>query len=237
MYTLLLIGNDIDSLMKNKDYFKKIGYRVVTLRMMGEALNKVKAINADCIILDLMESGLDRLSICQRLTHLTDCPIIVLSYCDSEEAKEQIILSGADDYIVKPYSMNELTIRVVANVRRYQRTKKQSDILLFPPIEIDLKEHIVSYEGDRLYLTNQEYQIFSYLVRNMNRVITFEELGKEIWGSYRIQDQRVIMVCISRLRKKLSSYLGLNEMIETIWAKGYQFTYCQRKEQRKESLS
>ena len=166
----------------------------------------------------------DGYRVCQIIRSFSDCPIIFLSGKSSEEDKITGLLTGADDYIVKPYSLRELKARIDVILRRTNAQKNTDEnTLVFGNLQIRKLEHKAYYRGIDLELTNREYDLLLFLAEHPNREVTFEDLGKHLFGSYSETDRRAIMVNVSRLRKKMSIDFALENMIETVWAKGYQF--------------
>ena len=131
---------------------------------------------------------------------------------------------GADDYVVKPYSLRELSARIQVQIRRHNESASNSKtILSYPPLKLDLAKHKAFYNDQEILLSNREYELLYLLVSNPNQVMTFEDIGNSIFECYTESDRRTIMVTASRLRKKFESYVGLSDIIETVWSKGYLF--------------
>ena len=130
--------------------------------------------------------------------------------------------SGADDYLEKPCSLPEMKARIMANIRRsrsYDSTTKKT----FGSLSIDEISHKVLWQNEEIALSKREYQLLILLIERKENLVTFEEIGKEMFGSYTPDDRRVVMVQVSRLRKKLDLYTKAVEIIETVWSKGYKF--------------
>ena len=133
-------------------------------------------------------------------------------------------MCGADDYMVKPYSLRELEARIRVNIRRHKGDKNKSDtIIRYEPLKIDITAHKVFCNEEEIVLSNREYELLYYLITNAGRVVTFQEIGEKIWGVYSESDRRSIMVNASRLRKRLEAYAELANIIETVWGQGYLF--------------
>ena len=135
------------------------------------------------------------------------------------------LMTGADDYIVKPYSIRELKVRIDVILRRTSNsTPVQSDnVLTFGNLTINKLEHKAYYRGEDMSLANREYEVLLYLATHPNKEVTFEELGTALFGAYMDSDRRSVMVNVSRLRKKMTIDFELENMIETVWSKGYKF--------------
>lgn len=224
MYELLLIDNDTEMLDRNRKYFEQNRFIVNTAENAQKGLIIIKNTQPDCIILDLMMSNIDGLSACRKYRSITKAPIIFLTEKSSEHDKLKAFELGADDYLEKPFSLKELNARIMANIRRSQSYCIPSQ-LHFGLLNIHITEHTASYNGKIIPLSNREYDLLYLLASKPNSLITFEEIGYHIWGSYNESDRRSVMVHISRLRKKLESYDHLETLIETVWSKGYRFNF------------
>ncbi len=224
MPTLLLIDDDKEVLTINSKYFKQLHYEVKAVTNARSALTLLKSFSPDCIVMDVMMPGMDGFKACTKIKEMCSSPIIFLTGKDSEDDKIQGLLLGADDYMVKPYSLRELEVRIQVLIRRYQNTPTaKSNILEYPPLRLDLTKHKAYYLDEEISLSNKEYDLLNLLAGTPNHVFTFEEIGNSIWNSYLESDRKTIMVTASRLRKKLDTYPGLSHFIETVWSQGYQF--------------
>lgn len=221
MSKLLLVDDDIDVLTVNKKYFTKEGYEVKVAINAVNAIQLLKTFSADCIILDIMMPGLNGFDACKQIRAITHSPIIFLSGCASEKDTIKGLLIGGDDYIIKPYSLKELSARIQVQIRRTAKAYEKSTTISYPPLFIDLVGHKALYNDEDIPLSNREYELLYLLATKPNHTVTFEDIGKAMWGTYSETDRRTIMVTASRLRKKLEDYIGLSELIETVWSKGY----------------
>ena len=225
MATLLLIDDDIEVLKLNQKYLTQEGFTVYISSDPKKGIAGAKKVNPDCILLDIMMPGMDGFQVCQELRKFTSAPIIFLTGKDTEDDKINGLMTGADDYIVKPYSIREVKARIDVLLRRFVREApaENANVLTFQNLSIDKLAHKAMYKGEDLGLANREYEVLLYLATNPNREITFEELGTALFGSYQESDRRSVMVNVSRLRKKFEGIYELENMIETVWSKGYKF--------------
>ncbi|MEE1008138.1 MAG: response regulator transcription factor [Agathobacter sp.] len=226
MANLLLIDDDKEVLAVNAKYFSQNGFDVKYAENAINGLKILKTWKADCILLDIMMPGMDGFEACKRIRKITNAPIIILSGRTSEDDKVNGLIYGADDYVIKPYSLRELNARIHVQIRRSKEAlalKASSNTISYPPITMDLAQHKVYYDDEELSLSNREYELMHILIKKPNTPVTFEEIGNELFGSYVETDRRTIMVTASRLRKKLQEYDEMNELIETVWSKGYLF--------------
>lgn len=225
MHTVLLIDDDVEVLELNAKFLKNKGYQVVLAPNAVAGRKAIEKKQIDCIVLDVMMPKIDGFTACKEFRKLVDVPIIFLTGRTSEEDKVKGLLLGADDYIVKPYSLNELAVRILVNIRRYKALNQSATKVSYPPLSIDLTLHKAYFEEEEIPLSNREFELLFFLVNHKNQAVTFQEIGEKLWGSYSEVDRRSIMVNASRLRKKLDGYPGLSNMIETVWSKGYKFVY------------
>lgn len=226
MYSILLVDDDKEVLSINLKYFKQLNYDVHTAFNAQSAIKMLKDYTPDCIVMDVMMPGIDGFTACERIKTTCKAPIIFLTGKDSEDDKIHGLLLGADDYMIKPYSLRELEARIQVLIRRYQATSNETtnNTLCFPPLTIDVSRHKTFFEeNEEISLSNKEFDFLYLLASSPNRIYTFEEIGQEIWGGYLESDRKTIMVTASRLRKKLAVYPQMEDMIETVWSKGYQF--------------
>ena len=226
MSVIVMVDDDTEVLELNKKYLLKEGFTVFTASNPLKSLEIINQVKPDCILLDIMMPGMDGFQLCQKIRNFSSAPIIFLTGKSSEDDKINGLQFGADDYIVKPYSLRELKARIDVLIRRFSSPRapvRNENVLTFRGLTIDRLEHQVSFKGEDLQLTNREYDLLIYLASHPNQDVTYEELGTMLFGSYQPDDRRIVMVNISRLRKKFSAYYEIENMIETVWSKGYRF--------------
>lgn len=222
MSLLMLIDDDIDVLDLNKSYFEKEGFEVVTFDRVRDAVKALSSLSPDCILLDIMMPELDGLSALPMIKERTSAPVIFLTGKDTDDDKVSGLLLGADDYVVKPYSLKELSARITVQLRK-RKEVKNNNVIYYPPLKIDLINHKIFCNDEEIPLSNREFELLYLLASHPGKIIAFEEIGLSIWKIYQETDRRSIMVMASRLRKKLESYNGLSNLIETSYGKGYKF--------------
>lgn len=225
MAKILLVDDDSEVLEINKKYLSREGFTVFTADTPQEGIACALQHKPDCILLDIMMPGMDGYEVCRRIRSFSTVPILFLTGKGSEEDKIEGLTGGADDYIVKPYSLRELKARIDIHVRRaeMEKTTQTDNLLVFRNLTIDQLSHKAFYKGSDLMLANREYEVLLYFATHPNVEVTFEELGTALFGSYQEMDRRSVMVNVSRLRKKMSVDFELENMIETVWSKGYRF--------------
>lgn len=224
MYRILMIDDDTEVLEMNRHYFEKNQCMVQICDHADLAMQQMIHLKPDCILMDVMMPEMDGFTLCQKMRKITDVPILFLSGKVSEEDKIRGFSCGADDYIEKPYSVREVYVRIIANIRRYQITSKRmdgSEWLAISPLSLELKSHKVWCADCEIPMSGKDYDILLFLGQHIGQEITYEEIGTAVWGIYNEADRRSVMVYISRLRKKLKDYTGKDNIIETVWSKGY----------------
>lgn len=197
------------------------GYDVRAANESEEALLLVKDWSPDLIITDLMMPGMTGVELTRAVRTRSSVPIIVLSVRDQERSKIEALDAGADDYITKPFSTQELLARVRAHLRRAPERE------LDAPIEagdfvIDVAAHSVMVNGKAVHLTPKEFELLLHLARNSGKVITHRALLTAIWGAQSAQQPEYLRVFVGQLRKKLQGYSD-KEYIQTEPWLGYRF--------------
>ena len=177
------------------------GYRV-TLAEDGEtALEALGSQPPDVLVLDLVMPGVDGFEVLRQTRTWSDLPIIVLSARGDERDKVQALDLGADDYLTKPFGMEELLARVRAVLRR--RPVAPANAMSFGDVTLDIARHIVTKSGAEIHLTPTEFDLLRVLGANMDRVLTHRQLLERVWGSYAAENSQQLRVYINYLRRKL----------------------------------
>ena len=222
MIKILMVDDDLEVLEINRKYFEENGCLVKICSNSLEAIDIANSFKPECILLDVMMPDMDGLEVCRRIRRFSNAPILFLSGKISEDDKVAGFEAGADDYIEKPYSLKEVFLRIKVHIRRNaSKTPKTKMLIDISPFMINMEEHKLTYGDDEILLSNKEYDIALFLAQNAGKEITFEEIGKKIWGSYDESNRRIVMVNVSRLRKKIENQTGVSNLIETVWSKGY----------------
>lgn len=228
MSRILLIDDDVDVLSINKRFLQRNGYEVLTATSAKEGIELLKLKEADCIVLDVMLPGINGFDASAQIKSITNAPFIFLTGKSNEQDKLHGLELGANDYIIKPYSLKELSARIKVQLRMRNAQQAPTNILSYPPLSLNTSLQKAFYYEEEIVLSKREYELLNLLVSNVNQVVTFEQIGETIWGTYQDADRRTVMVIASRLRKKLEQYLELASRIETVWSKGYTYTYKMR---------
>ena len=203
-----------------KKYAVFEGYDVYEAEDGIEAVNLCRQNNYDIIIMDIMMPELDGFSACREIKKEKDIPVIMLSARGEEFDRIHGFETGADDYVVKPFSPKELMMRVAAVLKRSKNSQKELNIFESDGIKVDFSGRIVYIDGERVDMSPKEYELFFYLVKNRNIALSRERLITEVWGYDFYGDDRTLDTHIKILRKTLGKYSG---KIVTLRGVGYRF--------------
>jgi DNA-binding response OmpR family regulator len=185
----------------------------------------------DLVLLDVMMPGMDGLEVCRRLREVAGTPIIMLTARGMRQDVIQGLMCGADDYVKKPFDMQELELRIKALLRRSQ-PNRNGDVELFADgqLLIDLENRTVLRRGRPVHLTPTEFRLLAYLVRHGGRVVSHEELVRAVWGPRSADETANLGVYIRYLREKLEETPGSPQYINTEWGIGYRFKTAARQD-------
>ncbi len=177
----------------------------------------------DLVITDLAMPNISGLELCRRLRATSEVPIIVLSVRGEEQTKVQALDAGADDYVTKPFGMDELSARIRAALRRQPATDSRSQMLEVGDFRIDLEAHTITQSGKEIHLTPKEFDLMVHLVRNAGKVLTHRALLGAVWGGDYTEQNEYLRVFIGQLRKKIEPDLSEPRYILTEPWIGYRF--------------
>ena len=196
------------------------GYDVTVCHDGREGLQMVTDGNYDMILLDLMLPGLTGIEICRRVRNFSNVPIIMLTAKDETMDKVAGLDSGADDYLTKPFAIEELLARMRVAFKHAHAGGAKKVFLEVQGLEIDTDKRMVTVNGTVVDLTKKEYELLLYLVQNKNIVLSREQILNEVWGYSYIGETNVVDVYIRYLRSKIDVAFGIN-YIHTIRGVGY----------------
>jgi two-component system, OmpR family, KDP operon response regulator KdpE len=179
------------------------GYDIRVAHDGEMALEIMKDWTPHLIITDLSMPRLDGVELCRRVRTVSPLPILVLSVRDQERQKIEALDAGADDYITKPFSMNELLARVRANLRRSPKSQEVAEIIELGDFHIDLATRAVVVAGRELKLTPKEFDLLLYLSQHPHRVVPHRTLLAAVWGANSTEQPEYLRVFIGQLRKKI----------------------------------
>ena len=223
--TILVVDDDREIVGAIAAALEKEGYRVLRAYDGMEALDK--ALNPDLrlILMDVMMPKLDGLSAVLRVRERRNLPVIVLS-AKSEESDKVLGLSmGADDYVTKPFSMQELMARVRSQLRRYTRlgdvNPTPAGVIVNGRLSYDPDSRTLAADGEAVKLTNIETGIVDLLMRNLGRVFPAEEIYRRVWGEEAWSSENTVMVHIRRIREKIELNPREPDYLKVVWGIGY----------------
>jgi len=196
-------------------------YDVRTANDPAEALRLFAEWQPDLLITDLAMPDITGVEICRRVRKSSQAPIIVLSVRDQDQSKVEALDAGADDYVTKPFSTQELLARVRAQLRRAPE-RPAGGIIQTGDFQIDIDGHTLSVCGIPVHLTPKEFELIVFFARNAGKVLTHPALLGGVWGANAVQQPEYLRVFVGQLRKKLSGPAG-KEYIQTEPWIGYRF--------------
>ncbi len=197
------------------------GYQVVEASGGEEGLRLAVGQPPDLVILDLGLPDIDGREVLRRLREWLTVPIIVLTARDEERQKIELLDSGADDYVTKPFGMGELLARIRTALRHANRTDAESSIAEVGALKIDLAARLVYRNGQEVHLTPLEYRLFATMVKHAGKVLTHRFLLREVWGPQNSQETHYLRVFVASLRKKLEDDPAMPKFILNEPAVGY----------------
>lgn len=221
-YKILIVDDDREMLKMLKSFFEIKKYSIFTAEDGMEAM-KMLAVDPDIILLDVNMPQFDGMEVCRRIRDKVACPILFLTARVDEQDRVNGLLSGGDDYILKPFSLKELDARITAHLKREERHKTKSEYRFQGELLIDYTAKTVQINGNDLELTKLEYGIIEFLSMNPGLVFDKERIYEKVCGYDGEGDSRVVTELIRRIRKKMSLQTE-KEYIETVWGMGYKWT-------------
>ncbi|QZY54558.1 response regulator transcription factor [Crassaminicella profunda] len=227
MKKILIVEDDISIAELERDYLEINGFSVEIENTGIKGMNRAKKEKFDLIILDLMLPEMDGFQICKELRDTLDIPILMVSAKGEGIDKIRGLGLGADDYITKPFSPNELVARVKAHLKRYERLtnkdRKENEIIEMNGLSIDAYSRRVYVNNKEVNLASKEFDVLLLLASNPNRVFSKEEIFERVWGLDSLGDVSTVTVHIRRIREKIEYDTSQPTYIETLWGVGYRF--------------
>jgi len=222
--SILIVEDEADLSELMRYNLETEGFRVVTAESGDEAVERIRDGVPDLILLDWMLPGLSGIELCRRWRSREETartPIIMITARGEEEERVRGLATGADDYVVKPFSMPELVARIQALLRR-SSPQLVSNVLKAGDLELDRQSHRVRRAGRDLHLGPTEYRLLEYLMRHPGRVYSREQLLDGVWGNDVYVDERTVDVHVGRLRKAINRGREADP-IRTVRGAGYAF--------------
>jgi two-component system KDP operon response regulator KdpE len=208
------------------------GLAVASAETGGEAVRAIQEQAPDIIVLDVMLPDINGLELMGRIREYARVPIILLTARNRDLDKVQGLNMGADDYLGKPFSPEELTARVRAVLRRFQRGRAQKGTLRSGEVEIDLERRLVYRRDEMVNLTRTEWLLLEQLAARPGKLVLNGDLLSQVWGPDYRSDLQYLRVWISRLRKKLEDNTELPRLIRTVQGVGYMLAIDEPEQQQ-----
>ena len=221
---LLIVDDDPNICDMLKLYFENEGYKVKTANDGVEGVQSFKIYEPDLVLLDIMMPRKDGWQVCREIREISAKPVIMITAKGDVFDKVLGLELGADDFIVKPFDMKELSARIQAVLRRYNAHTKTIDdeVVRFENIEISLQKYELKLNGKAIDIPPKELELLYFLASNCNRVFTRDQLLDKVWGFDYLGDSRTVDVHVKRLREKLED-VSDKWVLKTVWGVGYKF--------------
>jgi len=222
--TILVVDDEPQLRRTMRATLADLGYSVIEARTGEEALESVRHESVDLILLDLNMPGIGGLETCRALRETSDTPIIILSVRNTERDKVQALDAGADDFVTKPFGIQELLARIRAALRRSpMATEAESLIFLSDDLEINFETRRVTANGKSVRLTPKEFDLLRYLVTHANKPVPHRKLLQTVWGPDYGDEVEYLRVVVNQLRKKIEATPSAPKYLLTEPWVGYRF--------------
>ncbi len=225
---LLIVDDDPNICEMLRLYLENEGYQVKTANNGADGVSFFKIYEPDLVLLDIMMPKKDGWQVCREIREISPKPVIMITAKGEVFDKVLGLELGADDFIVKPFDMKELSARIKAVLRRYNAHTASSDeeVIKFDNIEISLQKYELKLCGKSIDIPPKELELLYFLASNCNRVFTRDQLLDKVWGFDYLGDSRTVDVHVKRLREKLE---GVSDkwVLKTVWGVGYKFEVLQ----------
>lgn len=218
-YKVLLVDDESDMRQLVGMYLDNFGYEWKEAENGKQALHMLEIENFDFVILDIMMPEMDGITVCKEIRKTSDVPIIFLTAKGEEWNRVNGLRTGADDYIVKPFSPGELIARMEAVLRRYTKYEEQEEIE-FGQVVINEKSRRVEIDGESISLTVKEFDLLYFLCQHNGQVFSREQLLEKVWGYDYAGSTRTVDTHVKTMRLKLGER---GNCIQTVWGVGYKF--------------
>lgn len=221
---ILVVDDEIEIVRALQRSLTAHGFEVYTASNGDEALDGVVRHRPDLVLLDLGLPGISGLEVCKKIREQSNLPIIVLSVKDTERDKVQALDLGADDYVSKPFGMNEVLARVRVSLRHTAQVKVGTEpVFQAGPLRVDFSQRLVQVADRDIKLTPTEYDLLKALISNAGKIMTRQMLLAQVWGTGYGAEAHYLHVYIGQLRRKIEPDLAHPRFILTISGVGYRF--------------
>ena len=224
MTRILVVDDERQILRALKTSLEARDYEVLVANSGEAALSSAATAEPDLVVLDLGLPDIDGLEVARRIRAFSKVPIIVLTVEDALASKVAALDAGADDYVTKPFAMEELLARMRSTLRRATGAEEEPPELTFGDIQIDLVKQLVRRKGEKLHLTPTEYRLLEAMVTNPGKLLTHRWLLSRVWGPTYGDESQYLRVFVGQLRKKLEDDANAPKWIHTEAGVGYRWT-------------
>jgi DNA-binding response OmpR family regulator len=222
-FCVLIVDDEPRIIKFLKLRLKASGYEVLTATSGLEALEQVQDQEPDLLVLDVVMPGMDGFETLKQVRAVSSVPVIILSAKETDTDKVKGLELGADDYLAKPFSPDELIARIKAVRRRLApaQGRKAVEFITLGHITLDFKKHLVMVDGEEILLTRIEWLLLGELAQNAGKIVLYKELLSKIWGPEYRDDLQILRAWLSRLRHKLEQEPSRPTLIRTVPKTGY----------------
>jgi DNA-binding response OmpR family regulator len=218
---ILLVDDEKGIVTMMKNYFERLDYKVYYALNGEEALRKI-VFQPDIILLDINMPEMNGFDLCKRIREHISCPILFITARVESHDKIMGFRAGADDYIIKPFDIDELGARVDAHLRREQRKQEQSIVRFFGELVINYSKREITVGSNLIGFSKREFEIVELLSINSGQIFDREHIYEAIWGIDGDGNSDTIMEHIRKIRSKIATYT-LHSYIDTVWGVGYKW--------------
>lgn len=218
---ILIVEDDLEISKLLTDFLKENGYEVFCLYDGLHVLDYLQENKIDLLVLDIMLPYRSGDIVLSNIRKQFTLPVIIISAKETTQNKIDLLRLGADDYITKPFDMEEVLARIESNLRRVQFQNSSQNVLKYEDLILDFEKNLVSVRGIELSLTAKEFSILELLMKYPDKVFSKANLFQSVWGMEYINEDNTLNVHISNLRNKLKNICPEKEFIDTVWGIGY----------------
>ena len=227
--TVLVVDDEPQLRRAMKATLTDIGYCVVEARTGEEALTRIRADAPDLVLLDLNMPGIGGLETCRAIREMSEIPVIVLSVRNTERDKVQVLDAGADDYVTKPFGIQELLARIRAAMRRVPDSSDPAGVLMVSEeLTLDFGSRRAIVRGNAVRLTPKEYELLKFLADHANKPVPHRKLLQTVWGADYGDEVEYLRVMVNQLRKKIEPVPSEPRYLLTEPWVGYKFALPER---------
>lgn len=221
---ILVVDDEIEIVRALQRSLVAHGFEVFTAGSGEEALEEIASHRPDLMLLDLGLPGMSGLEVCKKVREQSNLPIIILSVKDAERDKVQALDLGADDYVSKPFGMNEVLARIRVALRHAAQVQSGTEpIFIAGPLKVDFGQRLVQVNGKEVKLTPTEYDLLKVLIKNNGKIMTRHMLLSEVWGTAYGAESHYLHVYVGQLRRKIEPDPAHPRFILTVSGVGYRF--------------